>query len=185
MDSPTTEEDRGELTPEEHERLTTGLIEAYSRLRGLDFVQHRVRPRHMKMWRRLAKELYDRGIPLRRYIYWAYNKQRRHGPIVFVERIASLKTLQWYTKEAPDREHDIAVLVRLQWATLKAALDEGQTPREIIEDPDLELGVVFKYALAQHANLTDLAAAMKSEAESEIYFEPAYRKNLSGFLPAE
>lgn len=185
MASTTTEEDRGELTPEELERIAFELIEVYSRLRGLDRVQHRVKPKHMKMWRRLGRELHARGIALRHYIYWAYKKYRGYGPFVFVEQITSPKTLQWYGKEAPDHEHDIALLVRLQWATLKAALDEGLTPREIITEPGLELGVVFRYALARNAQLTDLAESMRKAAESELYFEPLYRKYLSGFLPAE
>lgn len=185
MESTAAKEARGELTPEELERLVTGLLEAYSRLRGLDRVQHHVKPKHMKMWRRLARELHARGIPLRRYIYWAYNQYRRFGPHVYVERITSPKTLQWYGKEAPDYERDAVLLVRLQWATLKAALDEGLTPREIIEDSTLELGVVFKYALARNAQLTDLAESMRDAAESEMYFEPLYRKCLLGFLPAE
>ena len=183
MEGPTAEEAGGELAPEEHERLANALIEAYRLLRGLDSVQHRVRPKHMAMWKRLVRELYDRGISGRRYIYWAYKQHRRYGPIVYVERITSPKTVQWYAKEAPDHDRDVALLIRLQWATLKAALDEGQTPREIIEDSALELGVVFKYALACDAQLSDLAESMKKAAESEMYFEPAYRKYLADFLP--
>jgi len=185
MASTTAEDNRGELTTEELERITLGLIEAYSRLRGLDRVQHRVKPKHMKMWRRLGRELHARGIPLRHYVYWAYKKYRGYGPFVFVEHITSPKTLRWYGKEAPDPEHDVELLVRLQWATLKAALDEGLTPREIIEDSALELGVVFRYALACDAQLTDLAESMRKAAESELYFEPLFRKYFSGFLPAE
>lgn len=183
MASPTTEGARGELTPEELERFVFELIESYSRLRGLDFVMHRVRPKHMKMWRRLARELYACGISARRYIYWAYRQYRRFGPIVYVERITSPKTVQWYSKEAPDHDREVALLVRLQWATLKQALDEGMTPRETICDSSLELGVVFRYALACHAQLSDLAEPMRKAAEAEMYFEPGYAKCLGSFLP--
>lgn len=186
-----TEESRGELTPEELERLTFGLIEAHGRLHDLDFgqrdpgfVQRRVKPRHMKMWRRLAVALHARGISFRRYIYWAHKQYRRFGPYVFVGQIASPKTLQWYDREAPDHEHDVALLIRLQWSTLKQALDEGMTPREIIGDSSLELGVVFKYALARNAQLTDLAESMREAAESEMYFEPGYRRHLASLLPS-
>ena len=184
-DTEEAKEDRSELTPEELERFTYELIEGYSRLRGMDFVAFRVKPKHMKMWRQLAKDLRQRNIPGRAYLYWAYKQFRSYGPFVYVEQITSPKTVGRYEKDAPDQAPMLELLIRLQWVTLKQALDEGMTPREIVADTSLELGVVFRFALARHAQLPDLAKELRTAAETEMYFEPLYKKFLTSFLPVE
>jgi hypothetical protein len=173
------EEHKAELTPEELERFVTELKTCFNKLRALDGLRSVDTIKHDKLWTQLAKQLYASGISGRRYLYWAYNQYRRFSPIVYVPQLTSQKAVAWYQRDVLDYTAEITLLVHLQLQTLKNALDLGKTPREIIEDPALELGVVFKYALARSAGLPDLVDKLKPAAEAELYFEPGYETLLT------
>lgn len=185
MAGTTTQELRGEITPERVEEYINELVGAYTRLRRLDGLSYRRMSQHERFWRQLATALINQGVQPRRYMRWIYKQFRRHTPLVYVQAVTSPKSVQRYIKAAPDRERELELLIRLQWHTLKAELDNGRTLIEILNDPYLELGVVFRYALACHARLPELMAAMKADAEFELYFEPLYAKYLADFLPGK
>lgn len=131
---------------------------------------------------KLARKLLADGVDAIHYLEWAYDFYRAYRPVVYVSQLASPKTLQIYRDKIPDVKRQVSLEISLQIDTLRAQLALGRDAREIILDPYLELGALFRYALAVKAQLPELVARFKDDAELTLRQHPLYREFLSGFV---
>jgi len=164
------------------EQAVREMRDQYAQLRSRTAPGFRHREQDEAQWTELAKWLIASGLAVRRYVRWAYDFYRVKRPEVFVSMITSAKTLAIYREQVPDPKEEKLLEIRLQLDTLKTQLALGRTAREIVEDRFLELGPVFRFALAQRAGMPDLVSRFKTAAEFEMASEPLYRDFLSGFL---
>jgi hypothetical protein len=171
------------MTPEQVENLSADLRGAYARLRRLTNPNFQHRSKHERMWNNLARILAESGISGKPYVKWAYEFYQRRQPTVWPEQITSPKTVKIYREREPDHRNTLKLLCELQMDTIRVLLDRGKTPREVVEDLSLDLGVVVRYALARQAGLEDLVQQLRVDAEDELFFEPLCREWLGQFLP--
>lgn len=170
------------MNEETIERAVVEMKELYVRLRGLTSRAAGHAAHAEQKWYALAAELLSRGINPRRYIRWAYDFYRRDHPDVYANMITSLKALRAFTSLHEDYEAEMRLAIRLQADTLSKQLELGRSPREIIEDVFLDLGPVFKYALARQHGLARYEEQLRGAAELEMACEPFYRQLVSGLL---
>lgn len=164
------------------EQTVRELRDQYALLRKRTAPRFRHREEHELKWTVLAGQLIAAGLDARRYVCWAYDFHRVNRPDVFVPMITSPKTLAIYRDRVTEPKEEKLLEIRLQLDTLQTQLALGREAREIVEDRFLELGPVFRFALAQRAEMPDLVARFQNAAEFEMASEPLYRDVLSGFL---
>ena len=164
------------------EQATREMRDQYAQLRRRTAPGFRHREKDEVKWTELAARLIASGLDVRRYVRWAYDFYRVKHPEVFVPMITAPTTLVIYREQVPEPKEEKLLEIRLQLDTLKTQLALGRTAREVVEDRFLDLGPVFRYALAQRAEMPDLVARFKQAAEFELASEPLYRDFLSGFL---
>lgn len=156
-------------------------------LRQMSNSYYRVNPKDEKQWEHLAETLVRNKIPHRQYLKWAYEFYKRRFPVPLVGPIASDNAVKIFLDREPfmrDQKFDTALKCALQGDTLAFELKKGRTHQEIVEDSSLELGVVFRYAIAHSAGLRELAEKLRGQAERELHFNPHYREILGTFLPS-
>lgn len=169
-------------TTEEVDNLTEQLCAAYKRRRRRDFAYYELRDIDEEKFRTLAKELLDEGIDALHFLEWAYDFYRTNRPVVHVNQIASPKTRKIYREKIPDVDREVSLELSLQIDTLKTQLALGRDAREIITDQYLELGSLFRYALARKAQLPELAEQFREDAILATRAHPLYRQFLAGFV---
>ena len=165
---------------EEIDNLTEQLCAAYTRRRQRDFARFKLRAEDEAKLRELAGSLLTEGIALH-YLEWAYDFYRSGRPVVYVLQIASPKTRQIYRDKIPNVSKEVSLEVSLQIDTLKTQLALGRDAREIITDPHLELGSLFRYALARKAQLDELAEQFREDAVLATRTHPLYAEFLMKF----
>lgn len=174
------------MPSETTESVVAELREGYTLLRQMHSPYYRPGPQDEKQWARLAATLARNGIPHRQYLKWAYEFYADRYPVPFVNMIASDKTVKIFLERESfmaDQEADTRLKCELQQDTLAVELQKGRTPREIVEDSSLELGVVFRYAVAHSAGLRGLVDRLRDQVARELHFNPHYREVLGSFLP--
>jgi hypothetical protein len=145
-------------------------------------MHYRMRQEDIDKFEKLAERLLSEGVDAVHYVEWAFDFYRVNRPVVYASHIASPKTLQIYRDKIPSVTREVSLEISLQIDTLKTQLALGRDAREIIDDPYLELGSLFRYALAKKARLPELAARFKDDADLTLRQHQLYRDFLSGFL---
>jgi len=133
-------------------------------------------------FKKLAAKLLEAKVDAIHFLEWAFAFYRTNRPVVYASQIVSPKTLQIYRDKIPDVSREVSLEISLQIDTLKTQLALGRDAWEIINDPYLELGGLFRYALALKAQLPELAARFKDDAELTMQQHHLYREFLSGFV---
>ncbi len=164
------------------ELLAARLCELYVRLRRRDHSYYSLTEDDEVAFRKFAPTLLSEGVDALHYLEWAFYFYRASHPIVPAGKIAAPKTLRIYRDKVPDVSQEISLEIALQIDTLRAQLAMGRDAWEIITDPYLELGSLFRYALARRAQLPELVARFKEDATLTLSLHPRYREFLSGFL---
>lgn len=131
---------------------------------------------------KLAVRALEEGIDALHYVEWAFDFYRATRPVVFVEQIIAPKTMKIYREKVPSASREVSLEITLQIDTLRTQLALGRGAWEIVTDPYLELGSLFRYALAVRAQLPELAARFKDDADLTLKQHQLYRDFLSGFL---
>jgi len=170
---------------EQIELTSQQLRDDYTMLRQINNPNFYPNPRHEKLWLKLAETLVRNNIQPRQYIKWAYDFYSKRFPVPYVNMLASDKTVKIFLDREPhmvDQEANTRLLCSLQQDTLRVELEKGRTPREIVLDSSLELGVVFRYAIAQSSGLGGLADRLRDQVKRELHFNPTYKKVLGNFL---
>jgi hypothetical protein len=167
---------------EDVERLAEQMRESYSRLRRREYQYYKMRPDDELKFAKLARMALEQGFDGLHYIGWAFDFYRATRPIVYPSMIVSPKTLKIYREKVPSSSAEVALEIRLQIDTLRTQLALGRDAREVVTDTYLELGGLFRYALAQRAQLPELAARFKAEAELTMRQHHLYRDFYRRFL---
>ena len=170
---------------EQLELTAQQLRDDYTLLRQMNNSNYTPRDRDEKMWMKLAESLDRNDISPRRFIKWAYDFYKMRHPVPFVNMVTSDRAVTIFLNREPhmvDQEAETRLRCELQQATVKAELEKGRSPREIVLDSSLELGAVFRYAFACSADLRDLTERLRDQVEREVHFNPTYRKILGEFL---
>ena len=164
------------------ERVVGEMTELYTQLRGLTASRAAKAIGPMKKWYELAVEIVSRGINPRRYVRWVYDHFRRTNPDVYASMVTSMKMFRVFTENHTNYEAEVRLAIQLQADTLRQQLALGRSPQEIIEDSFLELGPVFKYALAKKHGLADYEEQLRGAAELEVACEPLYQSLLGPLM---
>lgn len=164
------------------EHLAQKLCVAYTRRRQRDFPRFKLREEDSDKLRELARTLLETDVDALHYVEWAYDFYRARRPVVYVTLITSPKTLRIYREKIPDVDREVSLELSLQIDTLKTQLALGRDAREIITDRYLELGGLFRYALARKAQLPELAKQFEEDALLTARTHPLYAQFLSGFV---
>lgn len=162
------------------EQLGAQLSEAYVRLRQRDHPAYKISAADSGRFKALAGRLIDRGIadPMN-YLSWIFEFHRRTRPVVYVQMVTAPRMVQMYQKRV--NQDEVSLEIQLQIDTLRTQLALGRDAREIITDPHLELGAVFRYALARRAQLQELAERFKCDAKLAMDMSSDYRRFFESF----
>lgn len=169
-------------TNDDIDRMTEQLCAAYTRRRQRDFAQFKMREEDVGKLRELAKVLMAEQVDALHFVEWAYDFYRTNRPVVYVTFITSPKTLRIYRDKIPNVKGEVSLELSLQIDTLRTQLELGRDAWEIITDPHLELGSLFRYALARKAQLPELAERFREDAMLATRAHPLYAQFLAGFV---
>ena len=174
------------MTKEDVERTAHALRDAYARMRGFYSQRGYYHSRDLdeKHWRRIAPAVLTHGINPQHFVkftfeYFLYELRK---PAAWVQNVASQKAIDRYIERQPKRHEELKLLLGLQVDTITVQLQAGRTPEEIIKDHTLELNAVVRYALALKADLPELAAELRSDAELDLKYEPQYQQFVSQWV---
>lgn len=180
-----------DYTPEDVEQLAARLLDVYVQRRKLN--RRFYKPPHTseRLFKQLAKLVFEKDIDGVHFVTWAYNffSEATKCNDVFVNQIASPKTVQIYMDRAPtsksDRESDLRLKLQLQNDVIDTELRLGRELSDILVDYTLAIGAVLRYVFASQSGIDDLAEKFREGAELEIRLNPLYREILGDKLPPE
>jgi len=113
---------------------------------------------------------------------WGMFKQ---GTAPLAHQILGPKILEAFLHQKAARLGDMQTVIHLQTDALQTLLKHGRRYEEILIDPDVQMSALFRYLVAKHLGLDQLAAQFAEEAEDMLKWQPAYRKLLKAALPEE
>lgn len=171
-------------TQEDIEHVSNALQERYATIHRIHTQRgYKRTPARERQWNRIARACIENNVSADEYVSWAYNFYRVGFPVVYVNMVASPKTFTTYLQQKGDYDRRFDVSIRLQFVRLQDELNRGRALEEVLLDSELDLGVVFRYAVASRMGNPSLAARFQLDAERELLTEPRYRNALSGYLP--
>lgn len=171
---------------EDVERTAAALRDAYARMRGF-YSRHgyyHSRDLDEKHWQRIAPVILKHGINPQHFVkatfeYFLYELRK---PAAWVNQVASVKAVERYLERHKDRDEELKLLLSLQLDTVDVQTRRGRPMEEIIKDTTLALSAVVRYALAQKAGLTELAAELRPDADLDLRYEPIYQRFVTQLL---
>jgi hypothetical protein len=133
----------------------------------------------------VAKVLLDRKADPYAFVAFAYDRCFLHTINVYPNMVFSLMVVQLFFEEAPQREDEIALVLKLQAQYVQDRLDNGEHLKDILSDRLFPLSSVFRFASAWSSGNKELAAIFEKDARRMLLFEPLYKKYLGALLPEE
>ena len=165
--------------------FVAGLIDAYSRMRSrwhtYAYVSHKDRARLLDVGLRLEQNRVD---PYEFVQFAAEALTEKHGDL-YVNMLASHWLLEEFLKKKDERHKDLQVCVHLMYETLQFEMGKGRSLDEILMDPEISMGALFRFAAAWGYQRYELAKRFEEDARLMITFKPYYRELLSEWLPRE
>lgn len=173
-------------TEQEVDQYSKAITDAFTRLwRRYRPEMHRVPSSTEQAITQLANELHRLQINPHNYVQFVFEYHARFTGSVCFNMIASPKSIAHYLEVRPEREQELAVLIKVQTGKVEDLLSSGKTLRDILTDYTQPLSAVYRYALANSTGEFDLCEIFKEDAERMLLFEPLYAKLLGRLLPKE
>lgn len=130
-----------------------------------------------------AARLVRAGADPYAYMQYVFDKTINVSADVYPNMFLSEKMIERFLEERPKRRASLKLIVEGQAVELKMRLKQGWTLPDILQDPDIPLSAVFRYATAHSEGYPQIAARFEKEAERMLIFEPYYKTLLSPWLP--
>ena len=141
--------------------------------------------RDQEKLRGLAARLLENGIDPHNYVRRIFEYYANMIGTVTVGMLASSKSIEHYLEHRSERDLDIDIIIQTQMNKFNELLNNGRSIRDILTDFDLQMGALFRYAIAYSTGEHDLCGQFKEEAQHLLLFEPRYRKAFASLLPQE
>ncbi len=136
-------------------------------------------------WADAAVALYRNGADPYDYVDYCFNEILKRHDDVYSNMVASLRMVDQYVADEPDRRAYLTNIVFVQAGTLKDELRRGRALRDILTDPEVALGGLFRFVTAYSMGHHDLLDRFKEDAVRMLLFKPYYKKLFEGQLPPE
>jgi hypothetical protein len=164
-----------------------GLKRTYVELRNLRTYAdvRKTHPKFDPMFMQLARAIVARKVPASEYVNWCFDTILMRHSDVYANMVCSMKLLARFCEEAPRRNKELELIVKLQARTIKQREARGEPIDRILLDEDMPVGAVMRYVAARAHGKHDLERVFRDDARREIAMRPHYAVVLKNHLPED
>ena len=154
------------------------------------FMQQRVSPEYKvvnnpkrgiteEFWFSLAGMVEKAGLTADEWVAIQFERFKPYPYINILKNPIPANDIEYYRTYFVEK---IQRYIEVQASAVNFELRVGRSLEEVLNDPQVNLNPLFRYALAVGGNLTSTAERFKQQAH-QLLMQPAYRSAYSKFLP--